>query len=141
MTVAMLCSCVPTIRPLFERYVGNLIHSTEPNSARDQTKGPYIKTVEGKAPQYGHYSRYSGGAQIELGIPNNHKSQTFVSTHRAVDSDVESLGRFNRRTPSICYSDTGRSDFGLHEEGRRSGIMVHTSYQVQSDSHYINSHQ
>lgn len=122
MTVAMVCANVPTLRPLFDTCIGQIIPSQGGSSRGSRrTPGPNSRHPEDGGKR-GHFSRYSNGGNIELGtkMPKTHQTQV-SSSGVEIDSDTESTDRIIKTDASLSESANGEN-----------GIMVHTTYQVQS---------
>ncbi|KAI5236360.1 hypothetical protein E4T43_08692 [Aureobasidium subglaciale] len=117
--MSMVCTCVPTLKPLFERYFRGIFSGSTHDS---KPTGQYYRTDER---QTDHSRKGSNmdpfGANIEL---HRHKNKAQITANN-VDSDTDSTDEILAHRPSTV------EDHVVDDRGT-SGIVVSHSYQVRT---------
>lgn len=115
---AMLCTCVPTLKPLFETYFRGMFGSTQDS----KHTGQYFRTDERQT----DHSRKGSNldpfrGDIEL---NKHKNKAQITANN-VESDTDSMDEILAYQPSTVEDH-------IQDDRAMSGIVVSHSYQVRT---------
>ncbi|KAI5205513.1 hypothetical protein E4T42_00453 [Aureobasidium subglaciale] len=117
--MSMVCTCVPTLKPLFERYFRGIFSGSTHDS---KPTGQYYRTDER---QIDHNRKGSNmdpfGANIEL---HRHKNKAQITANN-VDSDTDSTNEI------LAHRLSTVEDHVVDDRGT-SGIVVSHSYQVRT---------